>query len=224
MNETETFYYNYDCDDREIFGAFVTAWIWVFFNKVIIGVTFCYGSAVTHKNVYAEYAVVWLICIFNFIACVLIIEVYFDGYYYNSPRSYVLTHLRACLAMSCLALIFSILVAIQVIKELCKAKNQQVRENIVQQPVVVQSVQPAPVPSAPTYVRLPNGQLQLIQTVQQPAPQTVYVQPRPIVPAIASEQHMHSFAVAQTLVMMTNIIFSGICVGYLGFGLNQCKT
>ena len=108
MNETEPFYNNYyECDDRQIFGAFVTAWIWVFFNKVIIGVTFCYGSAITHKNVYAEYAVIWLICIFNFISCVLIMELYFDGYYTNSyvSQNYiqtVITHLRACLSMSCL--------------------------------------------------------------------------------------------------------------------------
>lgn len=123
----------------------------------------------------------------------------------------------------------------------------------VQQPVVVQQQPPVPSGSlffidyqikqstyvAPTYVRLPNGQLQLIQTVQQPAQQTIYVPPPlPILPAKTNEQNMHSFAVAQTLgiknikikvsklisVMMTNIVFSGICVGYVGFGLDQCKT
>lgn len=106
MNETEPFYYNnYKCDEWQIFGAFVTAWIWIAFNKVIIGVTFCYGSAITHKNVYAEYAVIWLICIFNFISCVLIMEVYFYGYDKYDYQDYirkVLTKLRACLAMSCL--------------------------------------------------------------------------------------------------------------------------
>ena len=156
MNETELFKYPYDnCHYRDIYGAFITAWIWVFFNKFIIGVTFCYGSAITHINVYAEYAVVWLICIFNFISCCLIIEWFFDGYYYSNA----ITKLKASLAMSCLALIFSILVAIQVIRELCKAKNQQVRANVVaetsvttqqlQQPVVVQSVQPPPLQPVP---------------------------------------------------------------------------
>lgn len=99
MEEIEPFYYYNDCGSRShVFGAFVTAWIWIFFNKAIIGVTFCYGSSITHRNVFYEYAVVWLICIFNFIACCLIFEYYFDAYYYSNAKSM----LRGSLAMSCL--------------------------------------------------------------------------------------------------------------------------
>ncbi|CAG5086256.1 Oidioi.mRNA.OKI2018_I69.PAR.g11156.t1.cds [Oikopleura dioica] len=244
MEEVAAFYWN--CRRYDVFGAMVTAWIWLCFNKAIIGVSFCYGSAITHRNVFYEYAVVWLICIINFIACCLIFTYYFD---YGA-----ISMLRGSLAMSCLALIFSTLLAIQVIRELCMSKNQQVRANAVaetnattqfdqngnlapppyqnqpqpqQQPVVVQTVAapPPPPPVAPTYVRLPNGQLQLIQTVQQQTPQTVYVTnpaPQPVYPVKTSEQHFYSFAVAQTLLMMTNIAFSAICVGYLAYGLDQC--
>jgi len=93
----------------------------------------------------------------------------------------------------------------------------------LQQPGVLQPAQPHVVQAVPTYVCLPNGQLQLIQIVQQPAPQTVYVQPPAIIPAKTNEEQMQSFLVAQILVMMTNIAFSGICVGYLAYGLDECK-
>ena len=116
--------YSSSCRYSDIFGAFVTACIWFAFNKVIVGVSLCLGSSVTHKNVFMEYVLVWVICALNITAAVLIIVLYADNYY-NLPWPM----LRASMAMSCIDLIVSILFTLQIIKLFCSFKNRQVREN-----------------------------------------------------------------------------------------------
>ena len=97
MEEIQLAYYK--CGyASDIFGALVTAAIWFCFNKAIVATTVIYGSNITHKNVFYEYGVVWLIAIFNFIACCLIFHYYDNGYRYSNAQSL----LRACMAMSCL--------------------------------------------------------------------------------------------------------------------------
>lgn len=116
--------YSSSCRYSDIFGAFVTACIWFAFNKVIVGVSLCLGSSVTHKNVFMEYVLVWVICALNITAAVLIIVLYV-GDYHNLPWPM----LRASMAMSCIDLIVSILFTLQIIKLFCSFKNRQVREN-----------------------------------------------------------------------------------------------
>ena len=56
--------------------------------------------------------------------------------------------------------------------------------------------------SLPTYVQLPNGQLQMVQPIQQPTVQTIYVAPpppRPVVPVQTSEDFLYRFLIAQIL-------------------------
>ena len=74
------------CYYIDIVGAFVTACIWIVFNKVLIGVSFCYGSRVTRKNVFYEYSLVWLICILNIVASVLIIILFCSDYYSDNDH------------------------------------------------------------------------------------------------------------------------------------------
>ena len=96
------------CYYGDISGSFVTACIWIGFNKVLLGISFCYGNRVAHKNVFCEYSLVWLICILNLVACILIIVLWCSGYYsknydysyYNSEISWPL--FRATISMTTL--------------------------------------------------------------------------------------------------------------------------
>ncbi|CAG5086259.1 Oidioi.mRNA.OKI2018_I69.PAR.g11157.t1.cds [Oikopleura dioica] len=126
---------------------------------------------------------------------------------------------RATISMTTLALGFSVILMVQVIHQFCAAKNKQIQEysdnqnapqttavdqpsDIVpppaypqQQTVTIQAPPnqslPQGTPQAPTYIQLPNGQVQLIQPGQA---QTVYVTaPKPPPIYKTSEEHLATF-------------------------------
>ena len=69
------------CYYFDIFGAFITACVWIAYNKLMLCISFCYANRVKHKNVFYEYSLVWIICILNLVASILIILLFCSAYY-----------------------------------------------------------------------------------------------------------------------------------------------
>ena len=74
------------CYYADIVGAFIPACLWIFYNIFLIAVSIYFGNKVTHKNVFSEYFLVWLVCILNLIASVLIIILFFSDYYSDNDH------------------------------------------------------------------------------------------------------------------------------------------